>query len=56
MTAEERVELTDVADGKYQLTVELSDANHDPLVPFAGDTVLFQVDASVCPDRTGVEP
>ncbi len=45
----ETTDLTDVADGEYQLKVELSYADHTPLEPYAGDLAYITVSAAVCP-------
>ncbi len=49
MTDQETVTIDEVPDGLYELAVELSDANHEPLEPYAGDVVVIEVDAGVCP-------
>ncbi|MFZ5480821.1 MAG: hypothetical protein ACOZNI_28940 [Myxococcota bacterium] len=41
-------DLSDVADGEYQLKVELSNADHTPVEPYAGDLAYISVSASTC--------
>ena len=48
MFAGEQIVVTDIANGYYQLKVELSSADHTPIEPYAGDLVYIRVDASVC--------
>ena len=49
MTAEPTVEVDDVADGLYQITAALVNADHTALDPYAGDTVYATVSAAACP-------
>jgi len=49
MSDQEVVEIALVEDGEYQLKVELSNADHTPLEPYAGDFLYITVDAGVCP-------
>jgi hypothetical protein len=44
----ESYEVPDLADGLYQLKVELSSADHTPIEPYAGDFVYITVSAAVC--------
>jgi hypothetical protein len=44
----ETLALPDIADGYYQVRVELSNADHTPIEPYAGDLVYVTVDAGVC--------
>lgn len=44
----ETLNLTGVEDGYYQVRVELSNADHTPIEPYAGDLVYITVDATVC--------
>lgn len=48
MGGEETVEIPEVADGLYQLKVELSNADHTPVEPYAGDLVYITVSAEAC--------
>lgn len=48
MGGAEHVEIADVADGPWQLKVELSNADHTPVVPYAGEFVYITVEASRC--------
>jgi hypothetical protein len=48
MSGSEEGDIADVADGAWQLKVELSNADHTPVVPYAGDFVYITVDATVC--------
>jgi hypothetical protein len=48
MSDAERVEIPDVSDGVYQLKAELSNADHTPVEPYAGDFVYITVDAESC--------
>jgi hypothetical protein len=49
MAGEESFEIPDVTDGEYQLKVELSGADHEPIEPYAGDYIYVSVDAGSCP-------
>lgn len=49
MTADTTLEIPDVADGLYQLTAELVNADHSAITPYAGDTIYATVDATACP-------
>jgi hypothetical protein len=44
----ETLTLPKVEDGYYQLRVELSNADHTPIDPYAGDLIYITVDATVC--------
>lgn len=48
MVAAETFDVPDVADAVWQLKVELSDADHAPLVPYAGDFVYVTVAEAAC--------
>lgn len=45
---EEVVAISDVADGAWQLRVDLALANHEALDPYVGQTVYITVDHTVC--------
>lgn len=45
---EETVAVSDVADGAWQLRVDLALANHEALDPYVGQTVYITVDHTVC--------
>lgn len=49
MTAETTVDVADVADGLYQITAELVNADHTAIDPNAGDTVYATVSDAACP-------
>ena len=44
MIWDESTDIEGVADGLYQLKVELSNADHTPITPYAGDLVYITVD------------
>jgi hypothetical protein len=48
MVWEEHADLEDVADGEYQLKVELSNADHTAVEPYAGDLAYITVSAAAC--------
>jgi hypothetical protein len=48
MFSGEQIVMADIADGYYQLKVELSGADHRPIDPYAGDVIYVTVDATVC--------
>jgi hypothetical protein len=48
MGGEESIDIEGVADGEYQLKVELSNADHTPVEPYAGDLVYITVSADAC--------
>ena len=48
MGGEEAVRIEGVADGEYQLKVELSNADHTPVEPYAGAFVYITVSADAC--------
>ncbi len=48
MVWEEHGDLEDVADGAYQLKVELSNADHTAVEPYAGDLIYLTVSAALC--------
>ncbi len=48
MTATERFEVDDVPEGAYQLKVELSNADHTPIAPYAGDLIYVSVSEAAC--------
>lgn len=48
MVWEEHADLDDVADGEYQLKVELSNADHTAVEPYAGDLAYITVAATAC--------
>lgn len=48
MTGTERFEVNDVPEGAYQLKVELSNADHTPVEPYAGDLVYISVSEAAC--------
>lgn len=41
-------EIDDVPDGEYQIKVELSNADHTPVTPYAGDLAYITVAQAVC--------
>lgn len=45
---QETVEVADVADLEYQLTVDLARADHQALDPYAGQTIYITVDHTTC--------
>lgn len=45
----EETDLSDVADGAWQLKVQLSYADHTAVEPYAGDLAYITVSAAVCP-------
>ncbi len=45
---EERVEVTGVTDGAYQLRADLALANHEALDPYVGTTIYITVDTGAC--------
>lgn len=49
MTADPHVEIPDVADGLWQITAVLVNADHSALEPYAGDTVYATVSSDACP-------
>jgi hypothetical protein len=49
MTPDASFDIPDVVDGEYQLAVELVNADHTALEPFAGDFVFITVDSTTCP-------
>lgn len=49
MAGEESITISTVEDGEYQLKVELSNADHSPVEPYAGDLVYLTVSAASCP-------
>lgn len=49
MVWEVETDLADVADGEWQLKVELSYADHTPVIPYAGDLAYITVSKEVCP-------
>ena len=49
MIWDESTDIEGVADGLYQLKVELSNADHTPITPYAGDLVYITVDDGLCP-------
>jgi hypothetical protein len=48
MIAAEAFDVPDVADAVWQLKVELSGADHAPIVPYAGDFVYVTVAEAAC--------
>ena len=48
MSGAETLTLPDIPDGYYRITAELSNADHSPIEPYAGDLVYATVDATVC--------
>jgi len=44
----EELVLPEVGDGYWRLQVELSNADHSAIAPYAGDTVYVTIDATVC--------
>ncbi|MES2642437.1 MAG: hypothetical protein V4850_23340 [Myxococcota bacterium] len=48
MGGEEALQIEGVEDGEYQLKVELSNADHTPVEPYAGDLVYITVLADAC--------
>lgn len=48
MIGDETSDIPDVADGLYQLKVELSNADHTPIQPYAGDLIYITVEAARC--------
>lgn len=51
MIGVEAVEIPEVEDGEYQLKVELSNADHTPVEPYAGDFVYITVSVNACGGR-----
>ena len=45
---QETVEITDVADGEWQLGLDLALADHSALEPYVGVTIYITVDNSLC--------
>jgi hypothetical protein len=41
-------DISNTADGEWQLKVELSYADHTPVVPYAGDLAYITVSSEVC--------
>ncbi len=48
MYSGEQIVVTGLADGYYQVKVELSSADHTPIEPYAGDLVYVTIDSGVC--------
>ncbi len=48
MVWDEHADLGSVADGEWQIKVELSNADHSPVEPYAGDLAYITVASSVC--------
>ena len=48
MIGGEHTEVPDVTPGDYQLKVELSNADHTPIEPYAGEFLYITVDPSAC--------
>lgn len=48
MSGAETILLPDIPDGYYRITAELSNADHTPIEPYAGDLVYATVDATAC--------
>jgi len=44
----ETIEVSDVADNEYQLTVDIAHADHSPVKPYVGATIYVTVAASAC--------
>lgn len=42
-------DVSDIADGEWQLKVELSYADHTPVEPYAGDLAYITVNSEACP-------
>ena len=49
MTKQVAFDVEDVDAGEWQLKVELSNADHTPIDPYAGDFVYLTVDPQACP-------
>jgi hypothetical protein len=49
MTDSADFSIPDVVDGEFQLKVELVNADHTPLTPYAGDFLYVTVAATACP-------
>lgn len=49
MTGTADFEIPDVAEGAWQLKVELSNADHTALLPYAGQFIYVEVSAEACP-------
>lgn len=49
MSDRPEMDVPDVADGEFQLKVELSKADHTPLLPYAGDFLYVTVSSAACP-------
>lgn len=47
-TDDTTVEINDVADAEYQLTVDIAHADHTALDPYVGVTIYVTVDSSTC--------
>lgn len=45
---EEVVDVSEVADGEWQLRVDLALSNHEALDPYVGQTVYITVDNALC--------
>ena len=45
----EQTDISEVADGEWQLKVELANADHSPVDPYAGDLAYITVSAAECP-------
>ncbi|HND33539.1 MAG TPA: hypothetical protein PKY30_15615 [Myxococcota bacterium] len=48
MVWQEHADISDVPDGEYQLKVELSNADHTAVEPYAGDLAYITVSSAVC--------
>ena len=48
MVAVTTTDLPDVGEGEWQLKVELSNADHTPVLPYAGDLIYITVSAAEC--------
>ncbi len=48
MVWEDHADISDVSDGEYQLKVELSNADHTAVEPYAGDLAYITVSAALC--------
>lgn len=48
MTDQPDFEIPEVADGEYQLKVELSGSDHEPIEPYAGDFIYVEVAEDAC--------
>lgn len=48
MVWDEHADISDVPDGEYQIKVELSNADHTAVEPYAGDLAYITVSSATC--------